>query len=667
MKMHYLKILSISLLFLILLAACGGGGGGSSSVSGESSSLVSLTVGGSGQTASLRIEKNTLFAQAKKWINDLIKADDVIAGIPSNVSKITFNISASDMTTITKTDSVSGQSSITETFTVPNGNSRHFAVSAYDSAGTVVYTGSTDTDLSGSAVTLDISMTATTTATYSISGTVADTNGKGLSGATVTLTGATGGTSTVISSQTVPGPRAAILTRMRSSTTTTDASGQFTFTGVASGTYTISVSLSGYSFSPSSSTVTVGNSNITGQLFTGTASPSTHGISGTVTTSTGAKLSGVTMTLSGAASAAATTDANGNYSFSGLKNGNYTITPSLTSYTFAPTNVSVNINGADVAGQNFTASSSGCNNTGSIKITGITPAKGTVLTVNQNYTFNASVQYDFQSATPSSIGISVGNNGNNLDNQVQKGSSVTTSSGTANVSASATMAYQGQSVNSATVNVSLFPQGFNCTYVGDSVTYTVSAASTAYAISGTITSNGSGLSGVTVALTGAGSSSTTTDTSGNYSFTNVSNGNYTITPSLTGYSFNPVSGAVTVSNSNMTQNFTAAIIQVQACNATVVAGGDGDDTKVFNLGKTSGTISFYYDTQSVPDEIVVIYEGKTLYDTGCVGQALNSTISTATVPLTYSGSSSQITVVAHGDCDNPQFSGTYWTYSLSCP
>jgi succinate-acetate transporter protein len=56
-------------------------------------------------------------------------------------------------------------------------------------------------------------------------------------------------------------------------------------------------------------------------------------------------------------------------------------------------------------------------------------------------------------------------------------------------------------------------------------------------VSGRITAGGSGLSGVTVTL---GSLTTTTDANGNYSFSNVPDGTYTVTPSLTGYTFNPV-------------------------------------------------------------------------------------------------------------------------------
>jgi len=79
----------------------------------------------------------------------------------------------------------------------------------------------------------------------------------------------------------------------------------------------------------------------------------TYSVSGIVT-SEGSPMSGVTVTLSGGAAATTTTDSNGFYGFSGLDNGNYTITPSKTGYTFTPTSKTVTISGGDVTGQNFT-------------------------------------------------------------------------------------------------------------------------------------------------------------------------------------------------------------------------------------------------------------------------------------------------------------------------
>lgn len=78
-------------------------------------------------------------------------------------------------------------------------------------------------------------------------------------------------------------------------------------------------------------------------------------------------------------------------------------------------------------------------------------------------------------------------------------------------------------------------------------------AAPTYSISGTITVDSAALAGVTVALSGASSSSATTDSTGKYTFSGLANGDYTITPSTaTGYTFAPVNSAVTISNANVT-------------------------------------------------------------------------------------------------------------------
>ncbi len=75
----------------------------------------------------------------------------------------------------------------------------------------------------------------------------------------------------------------------------------------------------------------------------------TWSISGVVSVS-----SGTTLILSGAASASTAPDASGNYSFNGLPNGAYTVTPSNAGVTFSPANQSINLNGANASGINFT-------------------------------------------------------------------------------------------------------------------------------------------------------------------------------------------------------------------------------------------------------------------------------------------------------------------------
>ena len=162
--------------------------------------------------------------------------------------------------------------------------------------------------------------------TYSISGTVSKAGGAPVAGVTMSLTGAA------------------------SATTTTAANGTYSFAGLANGSYTVTPSLGTNTFTPASSPAVINNANVTGVNFT----MNTYSISGTVTISGGTPLVGVTMTLSGAATATTTTAANGTYSFTGLANGSYTVTPSLAGYTFTPLNRSVPISGANVTGQDFT-------------------------------------------------------------------------------------------------------------------------------------------------------------------------------------------------------------------------------------------------------------------------------------------------------------------------
>ena len=98
-----------------------------------------------------------------------------------------------------------------------------------------------------------------------------------------------------------------------------------------------------------------------------------------------------------------------------------------------------------------------------------------------------------------------------------------------------------------TVSVIANPTSITRTYV-----------STGHAISGTVTLDSVGLSGVTVTLSGDGTGSTVTASGGNYSFAGLNNGNYTLTTALSGYIFDPASRQVTVAGADVTGiNFTA--------------------------------------------------------------------------------------------------------------
>lgn len=93
------------------------------------------------------------------------------------------------------------------------------------------------------------------------------------------------------------------------------------------------------------------------------------------------------------------------------------------------------------------------------------------------------------------------------------------------------------------------------------VNFTGAAAPT-YTISGQIkTPSGAGVKGVSVALSGSQTSSTSTDPSGNYSFNGVrEGGNYTVTPSNSNLTFSPVSTSFSNLTAGKTANFTATFL-----------------------------------------------------------------------------------------------------------
>jgi hypothetical protein len=92
-------------------------------------------------------------------------------------------------------------------------------------------------------------------------------------------------------------------------------------------------------------------------------------------------------------------------------------------------------------------------------------------------------------------------------------------------------------------------------------------------ISGKVSTNGVGVSGVTVTLSGAASRTATTDSSGNYAFSNLLAGVYTVTPSRTGFIFTPASSTQAVST-NTPMNFSATNIQAGLTGSIVFSSGN---------------------------------------------------------------------------------------------
>ena len=138
-------------------------------------------------------------------------------------------------------------------------------------------------------------------------------------------------------------------------TVATDTNGNYTFTGLSNGSYMITPGKAGYTFTPLNRPITINGANVTGQNLQ--ALPQEQQpiqYPGLFCTDGAGDVAGVMMTLSGDAAGTVATDANGNYTFTGLSNGSYMITPGKAGYTFTPLNRSITINGANVTGQKFT-------------------------------------------------------------------------------------------------------------------------------------------------------------------------------------------------------------------------------------------------------------------------------------------------------------------------
>ena len=267
-----------------------------------------------------------------------------------------------------------------------------------------------------------------------------------------------------------------------------------------------------------------------------------YNVTGTISGTGG---TGVTVTLGGAASATTTTDASGNYSFSGLANGSYTVTPSNTGFVFAPTT-----QGITVAGSNVTVP-----------------------------TFTATVRTFTITGTISGAG------GN--------GATVSLSGGaTATTTANASGAYTFSGVTNGAYTVTPTKAGFvytpasqTVTVSGANATANFSSAAQVFTITGTI--SGAGGNGATVSLSGGATATTTANASGVYTFSGVTNGSYTVTPSKAGFVYSPVSQAVTVNGANATVNFSS--VPIFTITGTI-SGAGGSGATVNLTGAATATL-----------------------------------------------------------------------------
>ena len=124
---------------------------------------------------------------------------------------------------------------------------------------------------------------------------------------------------------------------------------------------------------------------------------------------------------------------------------------------------------------------------------------------------------------------------------------------------------------------------------------------TVISISGQVTLNASGLSGVTMALSGGKALSAMTSGTGNYSHGNLPAGrNYTVTPTMSNFQFTPTSSTFNNVLSDQTANFTATAIpptiQFSSSTYTISEAGPRVDITLTRSGDTTASASVNYAT-----------------------------------------------------------------------
>jgi phosphatidylinositol-3-phosphatase len=252
--------------------------------------------------------------------------------------------------------------------------------------------------------------------------------------------------------------------------------------------------------------------------FFGSKTSTTGSVTGQVTnSSTGAALAGATVSYSGGST---TTDSSGNYTLSNVPAGTVSVTASLTGFTSKTSSVTVTSGATSTL--NFSLAPSG-SSPGTISgrvtnsSTGATLSGATVSYSGGSTTTDSSGNYTLSNVPAGTVSVTA-----SLAGFTSQTSSVTVTSGA-----------------TSTLNFSLTPQG-----------------GTPGSISGKVTniSTGGAVSGATVSFSGG---STTTDSSGNYSFSNVAPGTYNITATHSGY-FALTKTATVSSGASTTLNFAIA-------------------------------------------------------------------------------------------------------------
>ena len=372
-----------------------------------------------------------------------------------------------------------------------------------------------------------------------------------------------GSVTDAVTTQPIPGATIAL---SGGGTATTDASGHYAFGDILPGSYTLTVSAANYAGRSQSVIVSAGTT-VT-QNFTLAPNPGT--ISGSVTdSSTSQPVSGAAVSYSGGS---ATTNAQGQYSLTGVLEGTYTVTASASGYSGS--SQTITIGPGESAAQNFSLAPQPGSITGTVtdSVTRQALSGATVAYAGGSGITNASGQYSLANVAEGSYSVtaSAGNyasvgqvvavgagatvtqnfalapNPGTITGVVSdastglplSGATVSYSGGSTSTNASGQYTLSAVTEGSYTVTTSAAGYGTQATTdsvgPGAVVTQNVALSQAPGSVTGTVTSAATALpvSGASVTYSGG---STTTNASGGYTLSNVPSGTYSVTVTATGY------------------------------------------------------------------------------------------------------------------------------------
>lgn len=286
---------------------------------------------------------------------------------------------------------------------------------------------------------------------------------------------------------------------------TTGTDGRFAFAGVEGGTYTVSISgfAADATFANTSQTATIASQGQTVTVnFSGTY-VRTASIQGSVTVENDGQ-SGISVRLSGVSDASTTTDARGQYVFSGLRAGAY----------------EVEISGFDADAVGFSSTSKG---------TTVGVGETEVLSFDGTYLRTAGIVGRVSVEGDGLAGVTVSLSGSE--------------SRTATTDQAGQYAFSELRAGTYQVGISNFNvDDYEFSSTSESVTVTLGQTANVpfdgtrlrtAGISGRVSVEGTPLADVSVVLAGASADSATTNANGQYAFTGLAAGDYTVT--ISGY------------------------------------------------------------------------------------------------------------------------------------